>query len=117
MIDNQELQQILLELAKQLDTTIPHLWAVMVRQAYIRSVAEIIFAPLTIAISFYALVKYSNSNIEDEDNSSPLFILSLVGWIITTILTIVFVTSFGYLITGILNPEYRALQDILEIVK
>ena len=116
----QEIFKRLDVLADKLGVAAGHLWAVLVRQALATAVADLVTAFLS-AIGLVIAIKiflYGWRRGEEDDwHDGSNFFLSLVSGI-----GIVLALSgvFAYLSEGIMylaNPEYFALQQILNLFK
>jgi len=111
-------------LADSLSVKTEHLWMILVKHAYISAISNgvVIFITLGIAMpSLYFFRYWWNAMKREEpnekwsyDGEAPCIVLALV------------VTFVGILITGccgigiferLCNPEYFAIQDILDSVK
>lgn len=117
---------LLEKLAKTLNTTVGHLWAVTVKQANIFIVTTIIDYIIT-AISVYLCYRVAKKIIpkiaewdRDYDNTGKqiLWTCILVFWeIINLAFVIVSMAHIGDMITAIYNPEFWALEKILNMLK
>jgi len=112
-------EELIIELAKKLGTTAVHLWEVLIRQAIILSVVDII----VIAGWVYCLVfmyrfidkktkKIKGFNAQWDDEQA------IIAWLIFAIVIVIFVIivgiSIGAVISGIINPEYWALKQLIK---
>lgn len=113
----QELLKRLDLLAEKLGTTGAHLWLVMVRQAKITAIEDLIYGLLFLALTFggYRLAKFFLAHCEDWDVGG--YVGLVLSWIASAI---AFLVGIGYLYAAIpemLNPEFWALQQILDKLK
>jgi len=116
----QEIFKRLDVLADKLGVAAGHLWAVLVRQALATAVADLVIVFLS-AIGLVIAIKVFlygwKMGMEDDWDDGSNFFLSLCGGI-GTVLALMGV--FSYLYEGIMylvNPEYFALQQILNLFK
>ena len=109
---NEQMQQELLNrldaLAAKLGTTAEHLWGVLIYQARIDALVSaigfVVFGLITMFL--YKVVR----NADDEIDR----IFPAVGMVITFGIAIACLFSIW---TPLLNPEYFALQKVLEVLK
>ncbi len=115
---NEQTSKLIEQLAAKLGTTADYLWAVLVRQAAIHSIINLIEFVVIIAIGFiiYPIITKFYRNNEFGYNIGPdmLVIITVGTW---SILFVTCLFSINGIITGFLNPEYWALQEILDTLK
>lgn len=117
----EQLAPLLEQLAAQLNTTVEFLWGVLLYQAKIQIVLFIvdivIFTLFTVGVvklAKYGSRRFAKDNDFDQFGWIVLFIIIgivEVGW------TFGLLFDLNHVITALLNPEYWALQQILEFVK
>jgi len=124
---NDQTTQLIEQLAHKLGTTTEYLWSVLVKQAAISAITNLIYLIFMIVSGFilYKVHKYLSLERGDDEYSKisyyedndilyvPMGVLAFV-WVI---LTIVAFFSIGIIINGFVNPEYWALEKILSTVK
>ncbi len=119
----EELVPLLEQLAAQLNTTVEFLWETMVRQAYVSAIGQIV---LYVFYSIFAFVsvKYIPRiwrSYKELDSYSNEELPHIFGVIALSVLLFIFtglaVAEIPNLITKFVNPEYWALQQILEFIK
>lgn len=113
---NQEILQRLDALAAKLGVTATHLWAVLVRQAYVEFATSVAFAVI-IAIATYGFVRVVRHGIaqewyDDYDGLPQIFtgIVGIVLGVCWLVALVGVVQGIGYLI----NPEYFALHEVIK---
>jgi len=121
---NDQTTKLLEQLAQKLGTTAEYLWGVLIKQAFVSAVTDLIYFIIVLIAGFglFKLHKFlakSNENgdciYEDwEEVSIPPMILFAIIW---AILFIACFFSIGNIINGFLNPEYWALSEILDTLK
>jgi hypothetical protein len=102
-------------LAAKLGVTAGHLWGVLVAQAKIEAIEDIIWAALWAALSLVlGLVARKLYESNDENDNAALGIV-LIG------VAVGFLLISAAMISGtlgmLLNPEYWALKKVLEAMK
>ena len=124
---NQKTEQLLRELADKFETTTEHLWEVMIQQASITAPLYAIAASFLIGVTFIAwcfVMSKTTPRPNSLDSSRPHKAEwkneEAVGvWAILISVTAVVIGLVSYLVflaaTAALNPEYWALQQILEL--
>lgn len=119
---NPEIEKMLLALAQKFNTTVEHLWAVLIAQAKIEAgynVAVILAGLLFYVVAFLSLKRWHNY-IVDEDGCYDD--AAFTEWFVSTGITLivgifVFFDMFdaGYNIaTQLLNPEFWALKQVMK---
>ena len=115
-----KIDQLLRDLAEQLGTTSEYLWGVLVRQAPIEAIFQLLWMGGSLAGLLFCVIKATHLMKSEEfknDEAAPVVSLALclMGMIV---LTLTALSSFdSIMIGGFLNPEYYALREILEALK
>jgi len=112
---NEKLENILIELAEKLHTTVEHLWGVLVTQAVYQNFISIIIWSLfsigsLIVVGFTGKSFFKACRDDKFNNSVPFFVIAAV---IAVICLTAGTTNLNDWITAILNPEYWALKQVL----
>lgn len=104
--------ELIERLAAKLGTTADHLWGVLLRQAPISSMtsAAIIFVFAAVLFLAFRLAR----EVREEDSAAFAWIYWVIGVIVFTICATI---SAHNIATGLLNPEFWALDYILDAVK
>lgn len=112
----QEMVNLLKELATQLGTTTEYLWAVTIKQAYIQAYVSLIVClfPLVAMVGWASLVFYC---IKKKVDGDLITILCIVGLIALLASCALWGTHIPQVIAGFYNPEYWALDNILSHLK
>lgn len=111
----EQLEPLLRELAAQLGTTVEFLWGVLVKQAIVTAWRDLIFSIGYFPMSAWVSYKLWNLLESDEEDLMPIYAFVLF---IVFIFTIIIFTTVTYTIPErLINPEYWALQQILEQLK
>jgi len=121
---NEQTTKLVEQLAIKLGTTADYLWSVLLKQAQISALTDLIYFIL-ISIGGIILFKAHKSFSKKGEgiytnkyDKSEYFGIVMV--IITTIWVILFFIAFfslGNVINGFFNPEYWALNEILSNLK
>ena len=115
--------KLLTKLADQLGVAIPHLWGVMVKQAFWESVLALVLTPIMLlALGKATMWLYREHGREESasrysERGTFLGVglwLAAIAWAISVI---GFTCCLPSIITGIANPEYAALQNLLRMVR
>lgn len=117
--------KIIQQLADKFGTTVEHLWAVMVRQARVEAVLDIfwILALIATLVLTAWFVRYAWRKTKEEDYSNrwdeeAVVVISVVCGIISALITVPIIALLSYgLVSKLFNPEYWALQQILDAIK
>lgn len=117
---NDNITKLIETLAAKLGTTAEYLWAVLIRQAPISATTSLIlclvFITLAAVYTKWLIKKAKDDELDCLDNESN-FVIALVGGLLSIIGVIVIICLFSDIITGYFNPEYWALQKILDQLK
>ncbi len=114
-----EIVKVLDLLAERFGTTVEYLWQVMITQAYISAIYNLVGLLISIGFLFFVIKKTPNWIRKANDNYDVMYTLTLVFSWMFVMVTILYYTIEGIaiIITGIFNPEYLALQKILELLQ
>lgn len=111
-----ELLPLLEEMAASLGTTVEHLWSILLKQAPISAVTDLIQYGLILVAPFLWL-KITNKmahKIKEGDAEDENWIWMIVGWVAIGLAILCAFLSFPTTITKIANPEYWATMEILD---
>lgn len=101
------------ELADKFGTTSAHLWEVMVRQAPISSATNVLVFFVLLA-ALYLSAKVMVKKAAEDDYFEEFIVPAAIVWVFLSAFTILgFFFEFQMTVTGFLNPEYWALQQLL----
>lgn len=107
-------QHVLELLAKQLNTTVSHLWQVMLAQAPINSAIAIGEFALAIALIWGIKRGHKKFLTGDSWHDDEVKFWAATSIIALTVVTLIaFLCSFETIVAGFINPEYWALQKFL----
>jgi hypothetical protein len=119
-----ELDKALATLAAKLGTSVAHLWDVLLRQARVEIVEDLLFMLVATAFIFawYRWLRSAMSRLDGRDDCfldlHVYQILPLgIGGVASTVLFVFIVVCLFEIPTLLLNPEYWALQQVLGAVK
>ena len=113
----ENVKELIEELAKSLGTTAELLWEVMLKQAPVSVgiyMAEgIVLSSLTLLV--YKTAKhFMGKEKQSWDYREVVTALSVVFGVVVGLLWIVYLLHIGTVITALVNPEYWALDQVLE---
>lgn len=115
------------QLAQKLGTTTEYLWGILVQQAFINSVITL-FQFLLIGLFGYAILKTHKYLLSERRHGKyirtgyshygdPAEITMIIMSVLFVILAVAGFFELPDLVNGFLNPEYWALNKILNTVK
>ena len=119
---NEATVKLIEELAAKLGTTAEHLWGVLIKQAPISSICDIL-ALFIFGMGLFLAGKFINKKTSPDENGDRDWDGDGIGvaWLIFSIVTLVYISiallGFGDIMAGFINPEYWALQKILYSIK
>lgn len=122
---NEETLKLIEAFAAKLGTTAEHVWAVLVRQAYVSGWCDLVFylaVSIAVALTLKLAKKCQQKAKEESDKrgwgDEEGWVAGLTACLITSmILVLVSILSIDDTITKFFNPEYWALRQILSIAK
>lgn len=117
----EQIAPLLEKLAEQLGTTSEYLWAVLLRQAPVNVLVFLIHVLLffVLTVAWIHISKPLAKTVAGQDwiNEAPSAAGLTVGWGTIALLWIWALASFENAIVAALNPEYWALQQVLDVIK
>jgi len=107
-------------LAEKLNTTVDHLWRILIDQALISSITMITGVAISLAIGFILVVlafkQYDKttwgSHVSDDRHHILTIVYGIVGGFMLFISLVVLVSNLTDLSTALFNPEYFAFQEL-----
>lgn len=116
---DQAVSEILRQLADNLGVALPHLYDVLVTQHIWLGWANLIQAVLGVTC-FFLFVRHGISlirrNAEGQPASDTEEVVTIVGTAFFLIMTIIIYLAFPDMLGHLVNPEYYAIQDLLEAI-
>ena len=120
----ENLTKLLEQLAVKLGTTTEYLWGVLIKQAAITGISNIIFYIITIfsVIGYVKFLLYISPKLDEwEYKKESLRMMSCIGIFIWTVINMIIIivafVSIEETISAFANPEYWALDNILGKLK
>lgn len=117
---NEETTKLIRELAEKLGTTTEHLWAVLIRQAPISSLVDLVLIP-ALAMALWLSLRIASKGVkgleESFNHDDQNIIMTLGGgafFCLFAILLAFLLCDLDLAIAGLLNPEYWALKQIIK---
>jgi hypothetical protein len=110
-----EILPLLTDLANTLGTSVEMLWGVLIKQAILSA----IISPVILAAVIYAVIYFAKNTLSLEvvkDDEEWQLLIYCILFVISIPLTIFGVSVIYNFFTGLINPEYIALQKILNIL-
>ncbi|MBV5347541.1 hypothetical protein JZU46_04920 [bacterium] len=121
---NDNTTKLLEQLAQKLGTTAEYLWSVLVKQAFVSAITDLIYVVI-ILFAGYGLFRLHKLFSKVEENGDCIYedyedvtIKPMI--IVTSIWAFLFILCFfsiGNIINGFINPEYWALNEVLDAFK
>ena len=112
-----KIEATIVSLAEQLKQPAEHVYKIMVKQQVVNSITWIIIGLLCISTVF--TIKFWLNRIEKEIGDATGWIMGLIFLCIIPLILgiLVLVIQSGTIVTGFINPEYGAIQDIINLIK
>lgn len=114
---NYNTNQLLRELAEKLGTTTEYLWGVLVKQAPIQAMVEVIIMVTLLVVCpivTYVGNKKVNNSVTGSSEECGWVVLIVLGFCVTLGAFVMLLCRLPGIISGFYNPEYWALQQILK---
>lgn len=106
------------QLAYELGTTPDQLWSVLLKQAFMAGVTDLIMYALLIVamVAIFRWYKYFATNFAEIQNQIFMLFINGVGLIVSTLFVLASLIAAAYNVQNTMaaffNPEYWALQKI-----
>lgn len=118
----EQIAGVLEKLATKLGITVEYLWTVLVRQAYMEGIVYLVWFFVLILFSLIGIpksIKWVKGLPQDETFGYDVqYIFAMVGLAVLFAIVIFSIPSmFSDGIQRLLNPEYFALEKILNVLK
>lgn len=114
---NDNITKLIETLAAKLGTTAEYLWGVLIKQAHVSATTDLICATLFAAylIIFSRWMIRRGRNTDDSFGDIPSDIpIAMLGGLTAIVSFILILFCIPNIITGFMNPEYWALEQILK---
>jgi hypothetical protein len=110
-----EILPILDRMAETLGTTTEYLWGVLIKQAPLSAIIDVIQYSIIIVFWFFIpkSFRFIMKKVDDDRWEELWYVGPIIATIVLSILSIVAFFAIHNTITAIINPEYWALNKIL----
>ena len=109
-----KVENAIIALAEKLQQPAEHVYKILVKQQVVYGVSTLLFVVFSVIVVFWGFKIYHKN--QDEFNGWDFF-----GMFLIVLGCIAFVISFimfaGGGLSGLINPEYGALKDIVNMIK
>jgi len=107
----ENLTSLLDQLSQKLGTTTEYLWSLLLRQASISAIEDLIFLIMTIIGGIIIFNIYKK--MLKDDQYAEITLQMIVVFVVWFVLLLMSLTNISNIINGLFNPEYWALKEIL----
>lgn len=119
---NEQTTKLIEQLAEKLGTTTQYLWSVLLKQAPVSATINILYILLVIGMGFFLLRLHKFFSNEDgrmsyDDQGEYLGVPMFIAGVVWAIIAIAAFFSVDDIITGYLNPEFWAIDYIMDVLK
>ena len=111
-----KIAEVLQELAKQLGTTVQHMWPIFVAQQRIEGITYISMIALSYLILFFTARYSRKGKWESCDSLTKYGVVGVCTIICGAATTAILLMSVPTIVTKLMNPEYSALQSLMGMV-
>jgi len=105
------------DMAMKLGTTVEYLWAVLVSQAIVSSVTRLCILSVLVVICYLVyrqlFVRRTLKDYDDHDDRMTLIAVRIGFGVVVLLVFVATALIIPTVVTGFVNPEYWALQKIL----
>ena len=116
---DRDVTSLLEKLSSKLGTTVEHLWSILIKQAAISGICNIVFGIVIVIFSFgcFYLTQLVYSNVDKGVWDNTGYFAPAITWIIDIVLVICWFCELPTTIACFVNEEYFALSEIKDIIK
>jgi len=116
-----DFKQGIVALASSLKVGAEHVYEVLVRQQIVYAIVYLVLFAIGFILILNWIKKYKDSGenwvSSNRDEPTGLGVLRTIQMIVALIMVGIGVFSIESIMTGFINPEYGAIQDVIEMVK
>lgn len=111
---NDKIELLIRELAEKLGTTGEHLWGVLLQQAAITAVTDLMVYVVLIALLLWSARLIQEKITAQPDVADEVVVIAWFFWgIIAGIVIIIIGVNLSSLVGALINPEFWALKQII----
>ena len=111
----EKIREVIETMSNDLGIPEQFLWDTLVQQQKIDAITNLMLLPILIGLIIFLKGLYSKIDHEDFLDMYPFKIVLFTFTLLAAIFAfILFTSSFNSIVTGLINPEYGAIQDILD---
>jgi hypothetical protein len=120
---NEQAMKMIGEISEKLGTTAEHIWGVLLRQAYIDSITNILslllgFVVCSVVWMIFGFLFVEQNNPENRVGCEFVLVcVGVVSGIFSIVLVLALVIGIGPIINGFVNPDFVAFNYILNNIK
>jgi len=107
----------IIAIAKELKQPVEHVYVILVRQQIVKSIADLFLFIVTIVLSYISIKSMIHPKADWQRDGNIYSIGGVILAIISVIILIMSLINFNEMVTGFVNPEYGALNDIVGFIK
>ena len=118
---NEQATKLLEQLAQKLGTTVEYLWGILIQQAQVDAFVNLGYLIILI-IAWIIGVKLhfylsKNEKYEKDNTGLAWAAIMIIFAMILIPVSIVMFFFLGNIVTGLINPEYWALKQVLNLIQ
>jgi hypothetical protein len=117
------MEELIKRLIELIETASPKMWEIAMRQVWINNIINLLTL-LGLVFCIFALFKWGFPKLDvwlskmervDREMWNPMF--KGICWVVVIVLAIFAMSCVQPLATGLLNPQYAAIYNLLSLVK
>lgn len=114
-----DFKQGIVALASSLKVGAEHVYGVLVRQQVVYAIVYLVLSIIGFILILNWIKKYKDDKEEWVGNEEPtgLGVIRIIQIVVAFIMIFIGIVNIDLIMTGFINPEYGAIQDVIEMVK
>ena len=114
---NENTTKLIEQLATKLGTTSEYLWSVLLKQAWISSITDLVLYFIFICFFVFSY-KYTKHTFNDNNKREDYQVaVTVISWVVSVILVVIMLSCIENTVSALFNPEYWALNKVLSSLK
>lgn len=105
----------LIEIQQRLGVASGHIWDILVRQSYVTSFSNLVYYLIVILFDIILYKVWKWAVLKDKMNEEYVSVPITIGTILAVVSTIICIASIHYTVTGLVNPEYMAIERVVDM--
>lgn len=106
-------------IAASLKVGAEYVWTILIKQQIVKGLVYLILLTISLIliISFYKACKNSKEDWLEHGDPTPIGIMRIIQIVTGLCLFVISINNLDVILTGLINPEYGAMSDIMNWVR